>query len=197
MKKSIVLLLFVSFALQGCATYRGGRLPSNDVFSYADRQEQEGVYVVAHFLDERESKQIFQFNLIQRDVQPVFLIIDNRSPHAIQFKKANINKSVMSADEVADKCKFSTVGRATGYGVAGLFLWPLLIPAVVDGVGSAQANRRIEDDYLFKEIKDERILPNGLLNGIVFIPRTKEGEDFTIRLNNIDRNKIMLFSFKK
>jgi hypothetical protein len=81
--------------------------------------------------------------------------------------------------------------------VLGLFIWPFLIPAVVDGVGSAQANQKMEDDYAYKEIKDERIQPNGLLNGVVFVDKMKEGEELVIRLRNIDNNEIKLFSFKR
>ncbi len=197
MKRAMVICLVASFFLEGCATYHAGLLPTKDVMNYDNRQSQDNVYVIAKFLDTRETKQIFQFDLISRGIQPVFIVMDNRSPKTYDFKKSDINKQIMSAQEVADKCKFSTVGRATTYGVLGLFIWPFLIPAVVDGVGSSQANTKIENDYAYKEMQDGRLMPNGLMNGVVFVPKMKEGEDFTIRLKDVDTNGILRFSFQK
>ncbi|MFA5336320.1 MAG: hypothetical protein WC324_05305 [Candidatus Omnitrophota bacterium] len=197
MKRFAVFCLVVSLFLEGCASYRGGLLPSKDVMNYEKKQVQKEVYVVADFLDTKETKQIFQFDLQSRGIQPVFIIMDNRSLVTYDFKKSDLNKQVMSSQEVADKCKFNTAGRATAYGVAGIFIWPFLIPAVVDGVGSSEANRKIEDDYAFKELQDGRLTPNALMNGIVFVPKMKEGEDFTIRLKDMETFEILRFSFQK
>ena len=197
MKRAIVIFLVASFFIEGCASYHAGLLPSKDVMNYDNKQVQNNVYVVAKFLDTRETKQIFQFELQGRGIQPVFVVMDNRSPKTFDFKKSDINKQIISSQEVADKCKFSTVGRATTYGVVGLFIWPFLIPAVVDGVGSSEANKKIEDDYAYKELQDGRLMPNALMNGVVFVPKMKEGEDFTIRLKDVDTNEILRFSFQK
>jgi hypothetical protein len=95
--------------------------------------------------------------------------------------------------EVAKECGFSTTGRATAYGVAGLFIWPFLIPAVVDGVGSSNANQKMQADYAYKEIKDGRIVANELRDGVVFVDRIKAGQILTVRLRNIDTDEIALF----
>jgi hypothetical protein len=198
MKKAISLVLLCVFFVQGCATYRAGVLPSKDVFTYDNRQEKDNLYVAANILDIKETKRIFQFDLQSKGVQPIYIVIDNRGKQTYEFSKANLNKNALSSQEVAEKCKFSTVGRATTYGIAGLFIWPLLIPAVVDGVGSANANKRIEDDYAYKEITDKaRIQPNGMLTGVVFVEKMKPGEDFTMRLLNMETNDLALFSFRQ
>jgi hypothetical protein len=197
MKKEIMLLLVLTLYLSGCASYRAGRLPTKDVFSYDNRQEQNGLFIAVKFFEPYEIRKIFQRNMQDNGVDPIFVVIDNRSKNTYQFAKSMVNKNVFDAEEVAKMCGFSTVGRATSYGVAGLFIWPLLIPAVVDGVGSSQANTRMRDDYAYKEIKDERITPNGLLNGILFIERMKSGEEISIRLQNINTQETALFSFKK
>ncbi len=197
MKRAIVIFLVASCFLEGCASYHAGLLPSKDVMNYDNKQVQNNVYVVAKFLNARETKQVFQFDLENKGIQPTFIVMDNRSPKTYDFKKSDINKQIMSSQEVADKCKFSTVGRATTYGVVGLFIWPFLIPAVVDGVGSSEANRKIEDDYAYKELQDGRLMPNALMNGVVFVSKMKEGEDFTIRLKDVDTNEILRFSFQK
>jgi len=183
--------------LSGCASYRAGRLPSIDVSSFQNVAEQEGLKVAVKFFDARETKQIFGVKKVYQKYQPVYIAIDNRTACTYGFKKRTLNKPTVPAEEVAETCGFSTAGRATAYGVAGVFIWPLLIPAVVDGVGSSQANQRMQDDFMYKEIKDERIVPNGLLNGVVFLDRMKDGEELAIRLQNVDTNEIKLFSFYK
>lgn len=196
--KSVTFLLVGCLVLSGCATYSAGRLPSSDVATFKDMQDQDGLKVAVKFFDARESKNIFGVGKVHDLYQPVYIAIDNRTKDSFQFTKGvSINKQSIPAEEIAKNCGFSTVGRATTYGVIGLFIWPLLIPAVVDGVGSAQANQKMESDYAYKEIKDDRIQPNGLLNGVIFIDRMKSGEEFVVRLQNTNNNEIKLFSFKK
>jgi hypothetical protein len=195
--KKIFVAIASGFLLSGCATYHSGRLPTRDVFAYQNRQEQNGLHMAVKFFEPSESREIFQRNIGEKGIDPVFIVIDNRSKNTFQFSKSMVNKNTIPADEVAKMCHFSTVGRATGYGVAGLFIWPLLIPAVVDGMGSASANERMRDDFSYKEIKDERISPNGLLNGVLFIEKMKSGEEVAIRLQNVETNETVLFSFRK
>lgn len=196
--KSIAFLLIGCLVLSGCATYSAGRLPSSDVATLKNMQDQDGLRVGVKFFDARESKQVFGVGKVSELYQPVYIAIDNRTKNSYEFaKRTSINKQSVPSEEVAKNCGFNTAARATTYGVAGLFIWPLLIPAVVDGVGSAQANQKMESDYAYKEIKDDRIQPNGLLNGVIFVDKMKEGEEFVIRLQNVANNEIKLFSFKK
>ena len=147
-KQFVVLLLVGCLVLSGCATYSAGRLPSSDVSSFKDMQDQDGLRVAVEFFDARASKQVFGVGKVYELYQPVYIAIDNRTKNPYQFSKGtSINKRSVPSEEVAKNCGFSTVGRATTYGVAGLFIWPLLIPAVVDGVGSSQANQKMQADY--------------------------------------------------
>lgn len=194
----IALLLVACVMMSGCATYNAGRLPSSDVSSFKDAQDQDGLKVAVKFFDARESKQVFGVGKVYECYQPVYVAIDNRTKSPYQFaKRTSLNKQSVPAEEVSKNCGFNTAARATTYGVAGLFIWPLLVPAIVDGVGAAQANQKMEADYMYKEIKDDRLQPNGLLNGIVFVDKMKEGEELVIRLQNTETNEIKLFSFKK
>ncbi len=197
MRKPAVWTLAVALLASGCATYHAGRLPSSDVSSFNNSQDQDGLKVAVKMMDARESKQVFGVGKVAQLYQPIYIAIDNRTKSSYEFKKRDLNKQSVPAEEVAKTCKFNTAGRATAYGVAGVFIWPLLIPAVVDGTGSANANSKMESDYMYKEIQDTRIQPNGLLNGVVFVDKMKDGEEIAIRLRNTDTNEIKLFSFKK
>ena len=196
--KVLVLLVGTCLVISGCATYSAGRLPSSDVTTLKNMEDQDGLKVGVKFMEPRESKQVFGVDKVSELYQPVYIAIDNRTKNTYEFaKRTSINKQSVPADEVAKNCGFNTAARATTYGVAGIFIWPLLIPAVVDGVGSAQANQKMQSDYAYKEIKDDRVQSNGLLNGVIFVDKMKEGEEFVIRLQNVSTNEIKLFSFKK
>lgn len=194
----LVFALIGSVALNGCASYSAARLPSADVASYSNMQNQDGLKVAAKFLDARETKSIFGVDKVYELYQPIYIVIDNRTGSAYQFnKRTSINIQSTPAEEVSKNCGFNTAARATSYGVAGLFIWPLLIPAVVDGVGSSNANQKMQADFMYKEIQDDRIIPNGLLNGVIFVNKMKEGEELVVRLHNVETDDIKLFSFKK
>ena len=195
---SVTLLIF-----QSCASYQGGRLPGKDVETFANRHVQAEVHVAVDIMSNQKIQQAFQFDLEEYEVQPVYVVMDNRSKRSYHFKKSDIDRQIYSAKEVAEKVQYSTTGRAAAYGTAaalGLVVWPLLffaIPAVVDGMGSSGANQRIQDDYAYKEIEDGRVLPNGLLTGIVYVPRMKDGEGISFRLTDVESGEILRFRFQK
>lgn len=197
MKRLLIWSILLCFTVTGCASYSAGRLPTANVEALPSFQDQGGLKVGVQFFDAREAKQIFGVGKISNVCQPTYIVIDNRTNNAYEFKKRMLSQPSIPAEEIAKECGFSTVGRATAYGVAGLFIWPFLIPAVVDGVGSSQANQRMQDDYMYKEIKDDRIQPNGLLNGVVFLGKMKTGEELAIRLTDVKTNEVKLFSFQR
>jgi hypothetical protein len=196
MRRRICIALIGLF-LFGCAHYRVSNLPSNNVMDYPNRSEQNGVTVACKVFDAAETKQIFSGNTLEKGYQPLYLIIDNRSGNTYQFdKRSSLSKRCTPAMEVAQVCGFNTAGRATAYGVAGLFVWPLLIPAVVDGVGSSNANQQMQADYAYKEIKGGRIIPNELRDGVAFVDKVKPGEILIVRLTNMESNEIALFEME-
>jgi hypothetical protein len=68
---------------------------------------------------------------------------------------------------------------------------------LVDGVGSSKANKQILSDYSRMEIQDGRVLPNGLLRGIVYIPLMKDGEAISLRWTAVENGDLLRFRFQK
>lgn len=85
MRKMLSLLLISAFLLPGCASYRSARLPSSDVTSFANHQDQDGLKVAIKFFDARESKSIFGVGKLYKKFQPVYIAIDNRTKSAYEF----------------------------------------------------------------------------------------------------------------
>ena len=172
-------------AATGCAKYQATSLvPLHAEFTpYA--QTQSDVAIAAKALNKSECKRYLGRDVIKKGYQPVQITIDNRSKKHWVFSRQGVSLPCAPADEVAKLVHTSTAGRATAYGVGGLIFWPLLIPAVLDGCGSAAANDQLDADFDAKAARDEILQPYAQVNTILFVPRSAYREDFTITL--IDR----------
>lgn len=190
-------MAILAFTVIGCATYRAYNLPTSDVYNLDERQEKNGVTVGVKFFAVKEVETVFGSNTFKNGIEPVYIIIDNQGANTYFFSKRRINKTIIPAEVVVERCGFHTIARTARWGVPGLFLWPLLAPAVIDGLASSKANRKMSEDYAYKEIKDGRIFPSMMLNGCVFVDKMKEEEHFDITICDVETNKMLLFSFKR
>ena len=78
--KKVVSVALICLAFICCARYNVSNLPSNNVMDYPNREEQDGVAVACKVFDVREIKEIFSGNTLKKGYQPIYLVIDNRSP---------------------------------------------------------------------------------------------------------------------
>jgi len=126
-------------------------------------------------------------DVIAKGYQPIQISVRNDSDRYIRLCKSNIDMPLVSAGEVGRRVHTSTLTRVIGYGVAGLFLWPFLIPAAVDGMKSEQANQRLDIDFADKELSDQIIAPYSSANGLIFVRKEDFDPDFAISLVDIER----------
>jgi len=196
-RKILGLMISLCVFVSGCATYRAKALSSHNVTSFLKFQDREGLKVAAKFFYGGESRKMFGVKKVYEIYQPVYIEIDNRSTSSYGFEKGMLSREAIPAEEVAKECGFNTAARAGAYGVPGIFIWPLLIPAAYDGIGSAEANIEMRKDYMYKEIKDSSIEPGGKQNGVVFLYQMENGEELTISLRNVDTGETKAFNFIK
>jgi len=88
------------------------------------------------------------------------------------------------------------VGRALIYGVPGLIIWPLLIPAVADGVGSSQANQKLDADYSSKGVNETMIQPYTTVNRIIFVPKSEFNGAFRLVLLNRETRAKLVYEVR-
>ena len=177
-----LVLIFVHTILYGCASYKPAPMTSLQPEFAPYSETIENVTLACKPLSREECKRFFDRDIIDKGYQPVQMTVVNDSPRYILFSNQGISMPVCSPQEVAEKCHTSTVGRATGYGVAGIFIWPLLVPAVVDGVSSSQANTKLDRDFNEKNIEQMVINPYATHNGVVFFSKTDYQDSFFVRL---------------
>ena len=110
---------------------------------------------------------------------------------------SNCNIVLPSPHEVARKVHTSTTLRVLGWGIPGIAVWPLLIPAVYDGIQSKDANKALDQEYLAKAVKEGTIQPHSSANGVVFVPKEQASKPLEMILVNQKTNEKLVFSFQK
>ena len=186
--------LLVLIVFSGCAKYQPGVLASLQPEFAPYSEEKSGITLSVQKLTSGDSKRILNRDIIEKGYQPIQITVKNDTKKYVLFSNQGVNLPTVPAQEVADKVHTSTTGRAAAYGVAGLFIWPLLIPAVVDGVGSAQANEKLDRDYDAKVMGQVVIQPYATHNGLIFVPVSELQDSFEIIL--VDRETKEKISYR-
>ncbi len=187
MKKHLSLIAATTLSLvifSGCASYRASSLsmlPVETVFKYTNPNTPE-LLVVAKAFNNRDCERYLDRDILSEGYQPIQICLRNNSNKQYVFTLDRISTAIASVEEVAEKVHTSTVGRAAGYGAGALLLWPLAIPAVIDGVKSYQANKALDQDFASKAAKNKIIPAHSQMNSVLFIPLHSFEDKFTITL---------------
>ncbi len=187
---ALLPVLIPVLLLSGCASYHAASLNSllYEPIVTVSQQKSDGISIIAKAFDKADCKKYLDRDVLAKGYQPVQIYIRNDSDKSYSFSLNRISLSCARPEEVAARVHTSTVGRAVGYGAASLILWPMAIPAVVDGFGSANANEALDNDFISKTARDTMIDPHSHLNKILFVPITEYKESFTVTLLEVDSN---------
>jgi hypothetical protein len=175
----------VLLGLSGCAHYKAqslNRFKQNRVL----QQEKPMVSFAYDLFNIQDCKRYLDRNVIAKGYQPIHIMITNYSNRYLELSLDHVSLPLIKPQEVARFVHTSTAKRVIIYGVIGLFIWPFLIPAVVDGIGSEKANERLDADFARKALRSQIIAPHGSVSGLVFVDTHDFDENFTVTL--IDRD---------
>ena len=181
--------------LSGCASYHAASLNtlSNETIASAHISD-EPVLVAAKAFSKADCKRYLDRDVLEKGYQPVQLYIQNNSDKSYLFSLNRVGMSCARPEAVAEKVHTSTVGRAAGYGAAALVLWPMAIPAVVDGVKSAHANEALDNDFDAKAARDQAIAPHAHFNKLLFVPVSEYQQAFVLTLIEQGTNQPKTFN---
>lgn len=175
--------------LASCASYTASPLNSLASEMVLIHSSENDVVIGAKAFNRADCKRYLDRDVIAKGFQPVQLCIQNNSNKEYLFAIDRVGLSTARAEEVAERVHTSTVGRATGYGIGALFLWPLAIPAIVDGIKSANANDALDMDFSAKVARDQVIHRHSNFNKLIFIPVSEYQPTFTVTLIEQDSNQ--------
>jgi len=198
MKKTTLFFVSVSMlilTLSGCASYRAAPLNtlSSDVIqTYAGG---ESVQISAKAFNKADCKKYLDRDVIAKGYQPVQLYIQNNSDKNYIFSLNRISVPVARPEEVADKVHTNTAARAAGYGAAAWLTFGILaVPAIVDGVKSANANEALDNDFSAKTAIDQTIFQHSHFNKLIFVPVNEYQPTFSVTLVDHASNKPRTFN---
>ncbi|HSW85975.1 MAG TPA: hypothetical protein VLG49_00585 [Rhabdochlamydiaceae bacterium] len=187
MKKILIPLsvfTIIGILFSGCASYSAASLNSlsSELMLSPTYGTNNNVFVTAKAFTKADCKKYLDRDVLKKGYQPIQLYIQNNSDKSYSFSLDRISLSCARPEEVSEKVHTSTVGRAAGYGAASLILWPLAIPAVIDGVKSSQANEALDNDFSSKAARDQIIFPHSHFNKLLFVPVNEYQSSFTVTL---------------
>lgn len=186
MKKLISLLLLCT----GCASYNASTL-STITSHYSPICP---VVVAAKEFTKKDCARYLDRDVIAHGYQPVQLCIQNNTNRRYLFTLDKVSLPIARVDEVADKVHTSTVGRVVGYSAAAVLTTGLfLIPAIIDGVSSAEANDKLDHDFYCKAAKDQIIPPYSTANMLLFVPLRGYQNCFDVTLMNYDTGQFTTY----
>lgn len=174
--------------LPNCAKYRPASLP----LPTGQTQNIEGVEVITRKLTKYEFGTCFDTSEAADKFDAVQIYVKNNRTRPIVLSANNITLPLEGSKVVAETIHRNTVGRAAGYTFGGLFFWPLLIPAAVDGAKSSKANYKINQDINAKGLTQNTsvvIDPNRYTNRALFVRKEQMKSNFTITLVEEDTEK--------
>lgn len=184
------LSLLMLFGLTGCAKYRATSLKSLTVRSQTKKSSISFSHKVFSASD---CRRYLGRNVIRKRYQPIQITFTNNTDQYFTLSKHSLSFDCVSTKEVAKSVRFNTVGRVVGYSILGIFLWPFIIPAIVDGIGSAKANKEIEADFTAKALSKMVVEPHSKVSGIVFIPADADlDENFTLTVSDLEHKPYTL-----
>ncbi|MBS0624849.1 MAG: hypothetical protein JSS32_02225 [Verrucomicrobia bacterium] len=186
--------LAMAASLSSCASYRASPLynPAADLVQVDSKNE--GVSIVSKTFTQYDCSKFLDRNVVAEGYQPIQIYIQNDSDKNYIFSLNRITLPVARPEEVAEKVHTSTVGRVVGYSVGSLILWPLVIPAIVDGIKSSDANDALDKDFFAKAAHDQVVLPHSRLNAIIFVPVHAYQPSYTITLIDQDSKQPKVFN---
>lgn len=183
-------LIFILLICAGCASYNAHTLNSITT-NYSPTCP---VVVAAKEFSKKDCARFLDRDVIAQGYQPVQLCIQNNTERSYLFTLDNVTLPTARVEDVADAVHTSTVGRVAGYGAAAILTTGLfLIPAIVDGVSSAESNEKLDFDFQCKAAKDQIIAPYSIANMLLFVPKHKYQKYFDVTLMNYHTGQLTTY----
>jgi len=197
--KNLIVLSCIGFSLlllAGCAGYKAR--PLKRLLNLSNSESKESSLVFDFYVfTKNDCKNYLDRDVISKGYQPIQIALANNSNRRLRLSMDSFSMPIIDAEEVAQKVHTSTVKRAASYGVGALFIPILIIPAVVDGVGSSQANQKLDLDFDQKAMHDRIIEPYTTINGIIFTSVEGFKQEFSFSVFDAETNERFVLSTSK
>lgn len=191
------MILLTSF---GYARYKSDSLKTVKISKKNNSITAEHITFDCQIFKAKECKKYFNSkSIIKKGYQPVYVSITNNSKQNIDISQEGFNFSVVSAQDVATSLHRNGAKRGVGFGISGalLLFWPLLVVGIVQGCGAQDFNDTMDDDFKYKELNNQVVLPGQTVTGVVFARVHSFNKNFTWTVKNQNTEKSLILSSKQ
>lgn len=180
--------------LAGCAHYKAKPLK---MLTQRTQTAEQSISFTHRIFNAYDCKKYLDRNTLAQGYQPIQITLTNNTDRNLSISTKNFSLDCINPQSVATSVHTNTAARAVGYGVTGLFIWPFIIPAIVDGIGSHKANEQLDIDFAHKALRVETIKPHTTINGLIFISTDEWNDDFALHVTDEATNEIFALSTTK
>jgi hypothetical protein len=100
-RHGLVLFVVLSLTVYGCASFNPRPIEEVPFKARAQTQSEDNVRVTAAVLSAEESKAVFDLDLYNKGIQPIWLEIENNDEERVWFGPAGVDRNYFSPLEVA------------------------------------------------------------------------------------------------
>jgi len=188
------LCIVFLIGLSGCAHYRAKQLNKLSNNSIAYEKDEQFISLDYRIFKKRDCRKYLDRNVLSKGYQPIQITFTNNSSRQLELSMERFSLPLVPIEEVADTVHTNTTRRAVGYCLAGLVFWPFAISAVVDGVGSSNANKKLDRDFDNKQLHNKIVEPFSSVNGLIFVQKEDFDEDFSLTIIDKKNNDKFVLS---
>jgi hypothetical protein len=175
--------LVLALAAAACLRYDPTPLAEVPFLARAQTREEGGVRVSVAVPDAKESERVFGVPLARKDVQPVWVQVDNASDVPWLLLKRTVDPSYYSPAEAARLARYRSVS------ISSLAVLPLLPVAVVQRWQARAANERMADRFHELRFTPDIIPPGESASGFVFTTEDRGTKRVEVALFGPDQTR--------
>jgi hypothetical protein len=175
--------LALLLVMAACVRYDPQPLGDVPFLARAQTQEQDGVRVSVAVPDAGESERLFGVSLARREIQPVWVQVDNGSDVPWLLLKRTIDPSYYSPAEAA------WVARHRATSLSSILLLPLLPVSLVYRWQAGAANARMAARFDELRFTPDVIPPGDTASGFVFTTRDRGTKRIEVALFGADQTR--------
>lgn len=173
--RMISAIICLGMFLTGCASYDASGLSALDPDCVRSYAEVDGMAIGCRAFDRADCIHYLGRDVLAKGYQPIQLTFQNTTGKRYIYSTKEVSLPCSSPDEVGKRVHTSTFGRVLLYA-------PLVIPALIDGVKSSQANHLLDVDYHAKA-PDHFVIPaHSYFKTLIFVPKAHFSPVFEVSL---------------
>ena len=166
----------------GCASYKAASLSALSPQFVRESEEVPGISIGCKSFSAEDCATYLDRDVLKKGYQPIELTFYNQTDKSYFFSSDKMSIPCTPSQTVADKVHTSTAGRIAGYTAGSILIPTLIIPAVVDGICSYKANKRLDKDYQTKAAEYFVIPPHTYKETLLFVPHGDFSPNFQVSL---------------